>query len=167
MEEWKDIKGYEGLYMISNKGRIAKILHPKINKDGYCEQGLVKDKIKKGKRIHRLVAEAFIDNPDNLPEVNHKDEDKVNNSVENLEWCTHKYNTNHGTRIERMRMSQRNREDCSKQVMCIETGIVYPSINEASRKTGANRQTIADVCNGKLKTAKGYHWKFIKKEEVG
>lgn len=161
MEEWKDIKGYEGLYIISNKGRIAKVLHPKINKDGYCEQGLVKDKIKKGKRIHRLVAETFIPNPDNLPEVNHKDENKANNCVDNLEWCTHKYNTNHGTRIERISEAQRNRKDRSKPVMCIETGIVYPSINEASRKTSANRQTIADVCNKKLKTAGGYHWEFV------
>ena len=71
------------------------------------------------------------------------------------------YNTNHGTRIERISEAQRNRKDRSKPVMCIETGIVYPSINEASRKTGANRQTIADVCNKKLKTAGGYHWKFV------
>lgn len=160
MEEWKDIKGYEGLYIISNKGRIAKVLHPKINKDGYCEQGLVKNKVKKGKRIHRLVAETFIPNPDNLSEVNHIDENKLNNEVNNLEWCTHKYNTNHGTRIERISETQRNRKDCSKPVMCIETGIVYPSINEASRQTGADRNTIADVCKGKLKTARGYHWKY-------
>lgn len=163
MEKWKDIKGYEGLYIISDKGRIAKLLNPKINKDGYHEQGLIKNKIKKGKRIHRLVAEAFIDNPDNLPEVNHIDENKSNNNVDNLEWCTHKYNVNHGTRIERMKMTQRNRKDCSKPVMCIETGVIYPSINEANRKTGADRNTIADVCKGKLKTAGGYHWKFLKR----
>lgn len=160
MEIWKDIKGYEGLYIISNTGRIAKLLHPKINKDGYCEQGLVKDSKKKSKRIHRLVAEAFIPNPDGLLEVNHIDENKSNNNVENLEWCDHKYNTTHGTRIERIRHAQRNRADRSKPVMCIETGIVYPSINEAARQTGADRNTIADVCKGKLKTAKGCHWKY-------
>ena len=164
MEEWKDVKGYEGLYIISSTGRIAKLLHPKINKDGYCEQGLVKDKNKKGKRIHRLVAEAFIPNPLGLKEVNHIDENKQNNEVCNLEWTTHQANVNHGTRIERMSNTQRNRADCSKQVICIETGIVYPSINEASRQTGADRNTIADACKGKLKTAKGYHWKF--KEDV-
>lgn len=160
MEEWKDIKGYEGLYIISSSGRIAKLLHPKINKDGYCEQGLVKDKVKKSKRIHRLVAEAFIPNPDSLPEVNHIDEDKSNNVVSNLEWCDHRYNTNHGTRLTRISHTQRNRKDCSKQIMCIETKTIYPSINEAARQTGANRNTIADVCKGKLKTAGGYHWKF-------
>jgi hypothetical protein len=107
-ETWKDIKNYEGLYQISTLGRIksfprkgtyknAKILKP--YKDGgnyYYVIGLHKNGKRKYKAIHRLVAETFIPNPNNYPLVNHKDENKLNNCVDNLEWCTHKYNSNYG-----------------------------------------------------------------------
>ena len=112
MEEiWRDIKNYEGLYQISNLGRVKrlrfinrhlnfekeKILKP--YKDGgnyYFVIGLHKDGKRKYKAIHRLVAETFIPNPNNYPVVNHKDENKLNNRIDNLEWCTHKYNSNYG-----------------------------------------------------------------------
>ena len=108
-EEWKDIKGFEGLYSISNKGRVIcwnykglgypKDITPHCN--GYQRVGLVKDGIRKTCLVHRLVAIAFIPNPNNLPIVNHKDEDPRNNNVENLEWCTASYNTSYGTAMER------------------------------------------------------------------
>lgn len=125
MEEiWKDIAGYEGLYQVSNLGRVksldrtvqyfrngkleTKIFKSKIMKQNYTSAGylmiyLRKDGKDKYNAVHRLVAQAFIPNPNNLPCVNHKDEVKDNNSVNNLEWCTHIYNCNYGTAIERMR----------------------------------------------------------------
>ena len=103
MEEWKKIPGYEGLYEVSNMGNVRNVRRnkllrlPKTN-NRYIRISLCKNGIKTGLTVHRLVAEAFLPNPDNLPEVNHKDEDKTNNRVENLEWCNHKYNMNYGTR---------------------------------------------------------------------
>lgn len=118
-EEWKPAVGYEGLYEVSNLGNVrgvnrmtyrkgvvrclkGKIRKPQIISTGYKQVQLSKDGKVKGICIHRLVAEAFIPNPDNLPCVNHKDEDKTNNNVENLEWCSFKYNSNYGTSISRM-----------------------------------------------------------------
>ena len=103
MEEWKEIPGYEGLYEVSNKGNVRNVRRNKLlrlskTNNRYIRVSLCKNGIKTGLTVHRLVAEAFIENPDNLPEVNHKDEDKTNNRVENLEWCDHKYNMNYGTR---------------------------------------------------------------------
>ena len=112
MEEiWKDIKGYEGLYQVSNLGRVKsfnymntgkeKIKTPTLQKKytmkqgGYLQTTLYKNNKSKTVLVHRLVAEAFIPNPDNLPQVNHKDYNKTNNCVENLEWCSAKYNSNH------------------------------------------------------------------------
>lgn len=102
-EKWKDIEGYEGRYAISSKGRLysyryKRIIVPGETKNGYLVQGLCKDGRTKLYLIHRLVAQAFIPNPDNLSEVNHKDLDKKNNSVENLEWCSHIENSSHAIR---------------------------------------------------------------------
>lgn len=105
MEEWKNVIGYEGLYEVSDKGNVRNIrrntlLRLSKNCYGYIQVNLYKNGIRTGLRVHRLVAQAFIENPDNLPEVNHRDEDKTNNRVDNLEWCTAKYNTNYGHRTE-------------------------------------------------------------------
>ena len=105
MEEWKNVIGYEGLYEVSNKGNVRNVRRNtllKLSKTnyGYIQVHLYKNGIRTGLRVHRLVAQAFIPNPDNLPEVNHLDEDKTNNRVDNLEWCTAKYNVNYGHRTE-------------------------------------------------------------------
>jgi hypothetical protein len=111
MEEiWKDIIGFEGIYEVSNFGRVRRIKTGRIlrtSKSGGCRGyvgiNLSKDGKAYGKLVHRLVAESFLPNIEGLPEVNHKDEDKTNNRVENLEWCDHKYNINYGTKIEKTR----------------------------------------------------------------
>lgn len=120
-EIWKDIKGYEGLYQVSNLGRIRStdkivkrgkngdyfrkgiILKPQKSKNGYLVCKLSKNGICPSKNIHRLVAEAFIDNPNNYPCINHKDENKQNNIVDNLEYCSYEYNNNYGTKKERIK----------------------------------------------------------------
>lgn len=122
-EQWKDIKGYEGLYEVSNYGNVRSldrtikrgqghmtikgcILIPFYEeKKGYYQVALAKDGKVKKYRIHRLVAVAFLKNPYNYTDVNHKDEVKTNNNVDNLEWCTRKYNNNYGTKPERIRKS--------------------------------------------------------------
>lgn len=118
MEEiWKDIKGYEGLYQVSNLGRVksldyrhkgtSKVMSPGKQKNGYLNVGLWSGRKKETKYVHRLVAEAFVPNPNNWPEVNHKDECLTNNVASNLEWCTSEYNANYGTRNQRMSKSKR------------------------------------------------------------
>ena len=107
-EIWKNIEGYEGKYQVSNLGRVKsmigqeKVLHPKKHRNGHLQIGLHKDKKRKTMYIHRIVAQAFIPNPDNIACVNHKDENPNNNNVDNLEWCTQKYNCNYGTRVDRI-----------------------------------------------------------------
>lgn len=108
-EIWKDIEGYEGIYMISSKGRVKslkfgkeKILKNLKNTCGYLFVSLCKNGKFKNYLIHRLVASAFIDNPNNLSQINHKDEDKTNNRIDNLEWCDSSYNINFGTRTEKI-----------------------------------------------------------------
>ena len=109
MEEWRDIEGYEGLYQVSNKGRVRNInknpyrmMKPHHNQRGYCQVALSSGGTYILVAVHRLVAQAFIPNPNCLPQVNHKDEVKDNNSVDNLEWCNNKYNCGYGTRGKRI-----------------------------------------------------------------
>lgn len=127
MEEWKSIPGYEDLYEVSSYGRVKSleisyirrngimdhkpeiILTPKNNGTGYFTVCLYKNKTHKYYLIHRLVAIAFLPNPDNLPCVNHKDEDKTNNNVNNLEWCSHRYNSNYNGVLKKR--SQRMKEN--------------------------------------------------------
>ena len=165
MEEWKDIKGYEGLYQISNKGRVkslynkGKILTPGKDKDGYSIVSLYKNKIKKTNKVHRLVAQAFLSNPDNLPQVNHKDENKLNNCVENLEWCSVEYNINYGTRNERTR----KKLTCNKKIICIETGEIFNTTKDIIDKMFPNKPqcTIINHLKGRSKSVYKYHFKYI------
>lgn len=164
MEIWKDIEGYEG-YQISNMGNVKslgndkakkeKILKPAKHRCGYLKVNLCKQGKTKTHLIHRLVALHFIQNPNNLPFINHRDEDKTNNAVQNLEWVTPKQNINYGTR------NQRVAEKLSKQVLCVETNKIYPSVNEVERQLGFSNGNIVNVCKGKFKTAYGFHWKYV------
>ena len=170
MEQWKDIKDYEGLYQISNKGRIrnseGKILKAVKYNCGYLLVGLYKDGKQTKKLVHRLVAEAFIPNPQNLPQVNHKDEDKENNSVSNLEWCDAKYNTNYGTGVKRAHEKQINSPKRSKKVDQIDpitSEIVHQweSTKECGRN-GFDQSHVAACARGEYgyKTYKGFIWKY-------
>ena len=166
-ESWKDIEGYEGLYQVSNKGRVKslvnhkgvareKVLKPEIV-NGYKRVMLHKNKTIKHLLVHRLVANAFLPNPHNFPCVNHKDENKQNNVVSNLEWCTQKYNCNYGTGISRCAKA------LSKQVyQYSKDGVliaVWESTAECGRN-GYNSGAVSSCCNGKLKTHKGYIWSY-------
>lgn len=174
-EYWRPVVGYEGLYEVSNLGRIksfdtyrkgpngsirickGRILKPWTTKNGYLLVNLYKNGKKKKFYVHRLVAEAFLPNPDNLPEVNHKDENKLNNNVENLEFCDCKYNINYGTAIER---SSKKR---SKPILqyTLEGQFIreWKSIRECGRN-GYDQGHVAACCRGKQKTHKGYIWKY-------
>lgn len=191
IEIWKDIKDFEGLYQVSNLGRVrsldrpyhkGKILTPAFDgKKNYLFVGLHKNKVVKQKNVHRLVAETFIDNPNNYPCINHIDENKTNNHVENLEWCTIKYNSNYGNGKERMILSRksnknyqdsllrgqetRNRLKCSgaeKQVLQYTLDGMFlhewKSMTEAERQLGISRCGIAKCCKGIFKQFKGYKW---------
>ena len=120
-EIWKNIAGYEGLYEVSSFGRVrslrfgkTKILKPGKNKKGYLRVSLCKNGKQKTFFVHRLVAQAFLENPQNLPQINHKDENKQNNRLENLEWCSCDYNNNYGTRNERAGKANRGRTSAMK-----------------------------------------------------
>lgn len=107
------------------------------------------------------MALHFIDNPKNLEQVNHKNELKTDNRVENLEFCDAKHNNNYGTHNQRSAKSRINHQKLSKQVMCIETSVVYPSTNEVQRRLGFNKSAISRCCRGKCKTSYGYTWKYV------
>lgn len=183
MEEWKDIAGYEGLYQVSTLGRVKslarisaqghqlleKYLKPRRCTTGYFQVCLSKNGNLAYKDIHRLVAQAFIPNLENLPQVNHKDESRTNNCVDNLEWCTAKYNANYGTRNERVaearkgqRLSgvslEKMRHKLMKKVMCVETGEVFDSIEAAKEFT--HTSNVCNALKGRNKTAGGYHWRY-------
>ena len=157
-EDKKDIKDYEGLYAITRDGRVwsyksNKFLKHKLAR-GYYYVSLYKEGKGKNFRIHRLVAEAFIPNPLGLPQVNHKDECKINNCVSNLEWCDAKYNANYGTRTERIANKR------SIPVYCEELNKTFYGAREAARELGLDNSNIIKCCKGKLKTHRGYHFRY-------
>nr|DAG93666.1 MAG TPA: homing endonuclease [Crassvirales sp.] len=168
MENWKIIEGTT--YRVSNLGRIqnskGKILSPYKNKFGYLSIDLFVNGKKWKCKVHRLVAITFIPNPNNLPMVNHKDEDKTNNNVTNLEWCDNSYNLSYGSRTEKMFQSRkkRNRKTAQKQVMQLDLqGNImasYNSISEASRFTGISCGAIWQSCNQGCITNRLYKWKY-------
>ncbi len=163
MEEWRDIKGYEGLYQVSNEGNVRSLKKGIILKaanvnNGYLAVQLWDNGIPKMKLIHRLVAEAFIPNPDNLPQVNHKNEDKALNIVENLEWCSAKYNMNYGTAISR-RVDKQSRQVEQLDSVTGELIRRWESTNECGRN-GYTQSSVSQCCNGKRKQHKGYTWRF-------
>ena len=193
-EIWKDIKDYEGLYQVSNLGRVksldkyvrsknnsfalkkGRILKSSVTKRGYKKVGLWKNGVK-WYLIHRLVAQAFIQNPNKYPQVNHINEIKTDNRVDNLEWCDQKYNVNYGTARERIIEKQTNGK-YSKPVLQInkntnEVIAEFPSINEVQRQLGFRISNISECCNGgyfhkernkwvNVSQAYGFKWQFKK-----
>jgi hypothetical protein len=175
MEEWKDIDGFEGLYQVSNIGRvrslnhetngkkyIGKVLSTKVT-SGYPTVLLSNGAKKTLCRVHRLVARTFIENPTKLPEVNHLDGNKNNNCVENLEWCTSRENKIHAwvTGLTKAPPPEKPRmvEQYNNNVLIA----VYKSIDIASILLDISSEDICKCCKGKRKSAGGYQWKY--KEE--
>ena len=160
----RDIPGYEGLYAATSCGKVysyraKKFLKPTKNKDGYLRVGLCKDKKRKWYYIHRLIAEVYLPNPENLLFVNHKDEDKSNNCVNNLEWISHKDNCNFGTRNERIAKA------CRKKVICLETNEIFNSVTEAAKSVNIDQSSISNCLAGRYKTSASYHWRYYEDEE--
>ena len=172
-EEWRSIDGYPN-YQVSNLGRVKSIkrkvkkwngyrtvseciLKPRKNRYGYLQLLLSNENKRKTMLVHRLVCEAFLPNPLNLPQINHLNEDKTDNRLENLEYCTAKYNCNFGTRNERLA------KEFSKPVKCLETGKIYPSTMYLEKELGFNHSNIVSCCNKKYgyKTYKGFHWEYV------
>lgn len=169
-EVWKPIKGYEGLYEVSNLGRVRKRVWKEVKgtdfNNGYRRVNLNKDGKQKSMLVHRLVAEAFIPNPEGYPIINHIDECPSNNHVDNLEWCDQKHNMNCGTVSHKKAESAPNKS----AVMAIdkETGerTYYKSIAEAYKSvTGKNAHSgsISEVASGKRKSAYGKYWFYVEK----
>ena len=163
IESWVDIVGFEGLYEVSDQGRVrrdGRILKPQKYRGGYLDVALSKNGIVKRGKIHRLVASAFIPNPNNYPQVNHKDENKTNNAVSNLEWCDSKYNNNYGSKNERVA------EKKSKPVLQYDLlgNFIreWPSAIKVEEELGIYHGNISMCCYGRTgyKTAGGFVWRF-------
>ena len=174
-ETWKPVIGYEGLYEVSDLGRVrsvdrtvpnggrgekrlsGKVLRLKKDRNGYMSVMLSRNGKQTRYRVHRLVAKAFVPNANGYDEVNHKDETRANNMAANLEWCTRQYNNTYGT------LQERAHRLTSKPVKQIKDGRViatYPSAMEAARKTNGTQGGISGCCRGELKSSGGYQWEL-------
>ena len=177
-EVWRDIEGHEGLYQVSSEGRIKSLKRTIIKKDG--RKQTVKERILKGTpdkdgylkiglycgtgkqkwfQVHRLVGEAFIQNPDEKPQINHINEIKIDNRACNLEWCTCKRNINHGSRNERV--AKALGKPIGQYNLDGQLIKVWPSAREARRQTGFDQGYVSAVARGKYKQAYSYIWKYI------
>lgn len=177
MENWRPVAGYESLYLVSDNGNVKslpklitysdgrirkyneKILKLQISKSGYTVINLTKDGCKCTKYVHRLVAEAFIPNPEQLPEINHIDEDKTNNHSSNLEWCDRTYNNHHSMITETLNES--------KKVPVIQLTLDgsfirrWSGIREAARGLGMKtHKHIRECCLGQAKSCYGFKWQY-------
>lgn len=178
MEEeiWKDIPGWEGLYQVSTMGNIVSLNYnhtglrkpriARIDKGGYSYVTLYRNGTTKTMKVHRLVAITFIPNPNNLPQINHRDENKLNNNIENLEWCDFSYNNKYGSRPRKV-LDAYKRNGCSKAerpvVKIDKSGTIieeFISISEAARAVGVRRESLRDAVLGKSKTCADYIWKY-------
>ena len=170
-EIWKPIDGYDGRYEISNYGRVRSYAQDRKNgkiktghpvRKGYMHILLYdSDGNSKWHPIHRLVAGAFLENPDNFEQVNHKDEDKTNNHVDNLEWCSNEYNINYGTRNKRAAESNRCCETTSSKVYSVDAAgqkEYFDSIGEAERKTGCSHSNIVRTLKGRSNRCGNRQW---------
>lgn len=172
-EVWKDIEGYEGSYQVSNLGRVkslgrvdsighnksSKILKAHPNGGKYLDVTLFNQNRREYFLVHRLVAQAFIPNPSDLPQVNHIDEDKTNNCVSNLEWCTAKYNLNYGNR------RKSAIESMKKPIISISPdGIIKQEVSatDFSKRTGIDVRNVNAVLKGRRNHTHGYHFKYVK-----
>lgn len=169
-EIWKDIAGFEGLYQVSSFGRVKSfygkkehILRPGNQRNNYLFVILCKDGKRKSYLVHRLVANAFIPNPNKLPVINHLDENKQNNFVSNIEWCSYSYNNSYNDKAKKAAAKLIN-GPCSKKVgQYSHAGKlikIWPSIHEAARQ-GFNHGHIWSCCQGRLKTHAGFKWRYI------
>lgn len=190
-EIWKDIQGYEGRYQISSFGRVKAlsfwhnnrfggymthehIINGRISRKGYRYVALQKENEAKEFKVHRLVALHFIQNPHSYPQVNHKDEDKSNNHVSNLEWCTNKYNCNYGTRTDRILVSrgqkrkERHPNRVKKKIIQYDKDGNFirnwECAKDVKNELGIDNGDIGKCCKGKKNTAGGYKWKYAEDE---
>lgn len=185
MEEiWKDVKGYEGLYQVSNFGRVKRLpysitsrtpkgyvikrfkggfLKASIMANGYRRVTLYKDLNVKYMHVHRLVAEAFLPNPKNYPCVNHKDETRINNHVDNLEWCSYSYNNTYGTVKERCVKTYSKNHSRPVEMLSLSGEFLktFKSVKEAALFIKGTVSSIERALNKTRKTAYGYIWNLI------
>lgn len=179
IEEWRDVVGFEGLYQVSNLGNVkrikngsgtqpGRILKPRINR-GYYRVNLSKNSHTTDKRIHRLVAQAFIPNPENKPEIDHIDGNVQNNNIDNLRWVTPKENMqNENTKDVLINRKKRYGKEnhSSRPIICEELQTLFWGANEAQRCTGIWQQSICKVLSGKRNTAGGLHWRYATEREI-
>lgn len=162
MEEWYDVLGYEGLYEITETGKVRNCktgtkLSGNINSHGYVVVSLTKNGKKKDCKLHRLLAMTFIPNPYDYDCVNHKDGNKLNNSIDNLEWCTKGYNNRHAREVLQVSTSPK---PVYQSTMTGEFVALWATIGQAAKYAGVSTPCIVDCCEGRANSAGGYCWDY-------
>ena len=170
-EEWKDIEGFEGKYQVSNFGRVkslnynrcgySRLLVPKINNYGYEWVELFANGKGVCRQVHRLVAMAFIPNPNEYPVINHRDENIRNNRADNLEWCDQRYNTRYSLNLHQKERSTRKHKRPIAQIDKDGNIVkIWDYSRQVEKEGNMSQWSILQCCNGKRKTAYGYTWHY-------